>query len=117
MVAGRSASIGSGHAGQPFGEGLTRSIIVCTNRVMEYEWDETKRRDNLEKHGIDFADIEEFDWNSALVELAHRQSELRWVALGFIRDRLHNVVFTIRGDHVRIISVRKANARERNKYG
>ena len=65
-------------------DGLTRSIIVCTNRVMEYEWDETKRRDNPEKHGIDFADIEEFDWDSALVEPAHRRSELRWVALGFI---------------------------------
>jgi uncharacterized DUF497 family protein len=32
---------------------------------MNFEWDEAKRLSNLRKHGTDFADIEDFDWQGA----------------------------------------------------
>ena len=35
---------------------------------MHYKWDETDRQANLEKHGIDFAQIEAFDWSTARIE-------------------------------------------------
>lgn len=83
---------------------------------MDYEWDEAKRLSNLEKHGVDFWSIYLFDWNNAVVEPSPRGGELRWVAIGFIGDRLHSVAFTQREERRRIISLHKANARDRSKY-
>lgn len=34
---------------------------------MKYEWDETKRLSNLSHHGLDFADVIDFDWESTLI--------------------------------------------------
>ena len=42
--------------------------------------------------------------------------EARYVALGYIGDRLHYVVYTMRGGKCRIISLRKANSREIRQY-
>ena len=83
---------------------------------MLYEWDDAKRTTNLDKHQIDFEDIKNFDWDNAIFEPSSRYGEERWVALGYIFDRLHTVVFTHRGDTRRIISLRKSNAGERRKH-
>ena len=82
----------------------------------KYEWDEAKRLSNIGKHEIDFADAERFDWNTAAYERVRRGGEIRFVATGYIHDRLHIVVYTRRGDLKRIISLRKANPRERRRY-
>jgi uncharacterized DUF497 family protein len=42
--------------------------------------------------------------------------EKRFVATGFIGDRLHVMAFTVRSEVIRIISLRKANERERKEY-
>ena len=82
----------------------------------EYEWDEAKRRANLGKHEIDFVAIYEFDWSTASSETDIRNGELRTNAYGYIRNRLHVVVFTEREVSTRIISIRKANPREVKRY-
>ena len=82
----------------------------------KYEWDEAKRLSNIGKHEIDFADAENFDWNTAAYERVRRGEEIRFVATGYIHGRLHIVVYTRRGDLKRIISLRKANPRERRRY-
>jgi uncharacterized DUF497 family protein len=85
---------------------------------MIFEWDEGKRRKNLEKHGVDFDRAYDFDWDGALIFPDHRldyQEKREW-ALGLIEDRLYVVVFTLRGEACRIISMRKANDRERERY-
>ena len=82
----------------------------------DYEWDEGKRQSNLYKHGVDFAGIETFDWETALVGRSDRHGEIRFVAIGYIEDRLHQVVFTERGEATRIISLRRASVRERRSY-
>ncbi|HYE48083.1 MAG TPA: BrnT family toxin [Azospirillaceae bacterium] len=81
-------------------------------------WDDGKRRANLAKHGIDFTAAEEFDWDAALVRPDDRldYGEDRFIALGPIGTRLHVLVFTVRGRVVHVISLRKANARERRFY-
>ncbi len=86
--------------------------------AMEYEWDEKKRRSNLNKHGIGFEDAENLDWDTALIALdgRHHYGEARYVAFGFIGSRLHTCVYTYRGQARRIISLRKANSREENYY-
>lgn len=85
---------------------------------MTYEWDETKRQSNLNRHNLDFKNIGEFDWDTAVVEIDRRREygELRLVAYGLQRDRLTVLVFTHRGENVRVISWRKANDREKRAY-
>lgn len=86
--------------------------------VVEYEWDERKARANLEKHGIDFADaVSVLEDELALTIPDPEAAERRFITVGedSIR-RLLVVVFTERGDRIRIISARAATKRERKQY-
>ena len=85
---------------------------------MEYEWDEAKSAANLRKHRIAFDAVEGFDWSTALVVADERfdYNEDRWFAIGLIENRLYSITFTIRGDRIRIISLRAAEPRERRLY-
>ena len=83
---------------------------------MTYEWDAAKNEANVVAGRPDFAIIEEFDWETAMVVPSHRSGETRWAALGLVGDRLYHVVFTERGDSTRIISLRLASRRERSRY-
>ena len=63
--------------------------------------------------------IEEgFDLATAKIWIDTRNDygEERFIALGTIGERLFSLVFTVRGDALRIISLRKANKREVNSY-
>lgn len=82
-----------------------------------YDWDAAKRDANLEKHQIDFAAVSNFDWGNVTIVRSDRHGETRFVAFGYIENRLHAVVYTQRGDVRRIISFRKASSSEVNKYG
>lgn len=82
-------------------------------------WNAAKNAFNLREHKIGFEAAEQFDWDSAEIEIDDREDygELREQALGFIGDVLYTLVFTERGDVTWIISLRKANNKERDKYG
>ena len=81
-------------------------------------WDEEKRRTNLRKHGFDLVDAEEvFDGVTYTYEddrLAY--SEQRFVTLGLLREAVVSIVHTEEGDHIHVISMRKATKRERKIY-
>ena len=83
---------------------------------MVFEWDEAKREETLARRNVDFASVENFEWGTAVIERSDRRSEVRYAATGYIFNRLHRVVYTIRDDKTRIISLRRANARERRRY-
>ncbi len=85
---------------------------------MIYEWDEAKRIANMVKHGLDFEAARRFNWSTALQWVGTRRDygETRWKSLGWIGGDLHLLVFTIRGGHIRVISLRKANAKEHNQH-
>jgi uncharacterized DUF497 family protein len=85
---------------------------------MIYEWDEEKRIANLAKHGVDFSMAEGFNWETAVVREDRRRNygERRSIAVGYLNARLHILIFTLRGEAVRIISLRKANPREMKHY-
>ena len=83
---------------------------------MQYDWDEEKRIETLEKRGIDFASMDYFDWDTSVSRRSDREGEIRWSTLGLIGERLHHVVWTERGEITRIISLRKANVRESIEY-
>ena len=86
--------------------------------TLKVEWDESKRLANLEKHGIEFAHITAFDWQTAVIVADNRRDygEQRFSATGLIGNRLHVVVFSPRGDALRIISLRRANKRDHRKW-
>ncbi len=86
---------------------------------MEFEWDETKRAANIAKHGLDFADVEHFDWVAANIGRDWRfdYGEERFTAYGRLGSDLVVVIFTLRESAVRIVSVRRANLKERQRYG
>ena len=85
---------------------------------MKYSWNENKRLETIKKRSIDFAIAYDFSWDTASVIADTRSDygEDRFVATGYIADRLYVMAFTIRGDIVRIISLRKANDREMKTY-
>jgi uncharacterized protein len=77
---------------------------------MEFEWDKAKRRANLAKHRIDFIDAKEI-WRGAVLEVRSPQDhhgELPHLACGLARGRIIAVVFTRRGNRLRLISARRA---------
>jgi len=85
---------------------------------VEVEWDGRKAEANLRKHGVMFADaMAVFEDVMALVAEDRRSAEWRQVVTG--RDALRRilvVVYTWRGNNVRLISARKATTRERRAY-
>ena len=87
---------------------------------MRFEWDDNKRHANVAKHDIDFTQAAQMLACSPhmLRDARKEYGEKRCLAVGEQDDMVLVVVFTMRGDSVfRIISARRANARERRKYG
>lgn len=85
---------------------------------MPFEWDEEKRATNLAKHGADFRRIVAL-FDGPIIETAderHDYGETRFRSLGEIDGRVYHVVYTWRGDSRRLISARKANAKEQRAY-
>lgn len=86
--------------------------------TMGYEWDPRKARSNLGKHGIDFADaVMVFEDDAAITVDDDSSDEERFVTMGADQlGRVLVVVYTWRGDRIRIISARKATEPERKQY-
>lgn len=85
---------------------------------MKIIWDEPKRRANLEKHGFDFADVSELDWENAIVEDGRPDADgrRRLKAIGYFRDGTVAVVFALLGSEaISIISFRPASDKERRR--
>jgi uncharacterized protein len=83
---------------------------------MEIVWDEPKRLANLDKHGLDFADLDETFFDDALVIPSHNKSK-RWVAIGMSVRGVVVVVFARLGrEGISIISMRPASRSERILY-
>jgi uncharacterized DUF497 family protein len=78
---------------------------------MNYEHDPAKLAANVRKHGVWFSAADDFE-----VDSRKRYGETRLIAAGLIGVRLFVLTFTLRGNAVRIISLRKANRREVQRY-
>lgn len=85
---------------------------------MKISFDPPKRERTLRERGLDFADAQEVFSapNYRFTDDRFDYREKREVAVGYLRGRMVVIVWTQRG-HVRhIISMRKANEREQEKY-
>lgn len=85
---------------------------------MKIEFDTAKNEKNIRERGINFDLAANFNLETAKIWADTRKDygEERYIALGTIGERLFSMVFTVRGDVLRIISLRKANKREVNSY-
>ena len=85
-----------------------------------FDWDEGNAEKNWQLHRVSAAEIEEIFFNQPLVvedDVQHSEDELRHKALGMTDGgRLLFVVYTIRGDRVRVISARDMTGPERRDY-
>ena len=85
---------------------------------MRYEWDEAKRRSNIQKHGIDFLGIDRFFVGRTVTIPDDRfdYEEVRFITLGTLSGRVVVIAHTETPEVIRIISVRKATKNEQASY-
>lgn len=88
---------------------------------VRFEWDDNKEQINIAKHGIDFttaARVFEDENRLELYDEAHSDTEDRYITIGEINGVaiIVFVVYTERGDAIRLISARKATKQERRAY-
>ena len=85
---------------------------------MEISFDPAKNEKNIHERGLSFERAVEFDFQGAifLVDSHYNYEEIRYIAVGYLERRLHILCFTETPTGIRVISFRKANAREAKKY-
>ncbi|HEX3988384.1 MAG TPA: BrnT family toxin [Verrucomicrobiae bacterium] len=87
---------------------------------MSFEWDPTKAKTNLAKHDVGFEEATTVFGDPLSLTIPdpdHSEAEERRIVVGASHGgKLLVVVYTERGDNIRIISARKAGRRERKQY-
>lgn len=83
----------------------------------DFEWDETKAAQNERKHGVTFPEAVTVFSDPRAIDAPDLLEPDRFVILGMSQPaRILFVVFAERGERIRIISARRANAVQRKKY-
>jgi uncharacterized DUF497 family protein len=94
--------------------------MVELSQLTGFDWDESNRDKNWEKHQVLTGECEEVFFSLPLLlqmDDAHSQKEPRYYALGHtIAGRRLFIAFTIRGDKIRVISARDMSRKERKIY-
>jgi uncharacterized DUF497 family protein len=87
---------------------------------MDIEFDPAKDAINQQKHGVSLAEAGRLDWDNLIDDFVDDRfdyGETRYIGYGKIDGRLFCVVYVdISDDSVRVISLRKTNKRERERY-
>ena len=86
---------------------------------MKIDFDPAKSERNSRERGLPFARAAEFNWEEAVFieDIRNPYPERRFVAIGYLKDRLHVLCFTPISGGIRVISFRKANNREAQDHG
>jgi uncharacterized protein len=86
---------------------------------MRYSFDPAKRALNLKKHGFDLADARTVIESGSTVTFEDRRfdyDEVRFVTLGPLGETLVAIVTAETEEHIRVISMRKADRHEQDIY-
>ncbi|MCW7554492.1 BrnT family toxin [Endozoicomonas gorgoniicola] len=84
---------------------------------MLFEYDPDKSRTNMDKHGIDFDEAQNLWLDESRVLLpAHVNGEKRVLMIATYKGKHWTAIYTLRGDKIRIISVRRSRTKEINYY-
>jgi uncharacterized DUF497 family protein len=87
-------------------------------QIVDVEFDPTKDAKNRRDHGISLERAADLDMSVALYQIDDREDygEVRYRAISFLDGKLYSLPFTLRGDVVRAISLRKASKQEQRDY-
>ncbi|MBU1170886.1 MAG: BrnT family toxin [Proteobacteria bacterium] len=85
---------------------------------MNFKWDDTKRKSNIKKRGIDFINAPMiFDsYTLTINDDRYDYGEERFITFGILEGRVVVVTHTENDDSIRIISIRKATKYEEKTY-
>jgi uncharacterized DUF497 family protein len=85
---------------------------------MQFTWDEAKRRANLDKHGLDFADAHKVFAGPMVLFEDDRDDygEQRMIGIGLLEALVVLLVHVETDESIRIISMRKADSDETDLY-
>jgi uncharacterized DUF497 family protein len=85
---------------------------------VDISYDPAKHQRNLDQRGLGFDRVVAFDFATALFAVDARKDygETRWRGLGSVAGRIHALVFIETPKGIRVISFRKANAKEVKYY-
>lgn len=85
---------------------------------MNISYDPAKNTRNIAERGLSFERVAEFDFDGAsfLIDDRREYHEVRQIAIGYLDGRLHHLCFVETATGIRVISFRKANAREARKH-
>ena len=85
---------------------------------MEFEWDAAKSERNRVERDLPFELAIELFRGTLVEQVDGRRDygEMRVQAIGVVGDLTVLCIYTVRGERRRIISLRRANRRERNAY-
>ncbi|HVB16006.1 MAG TPA: BrnT family toxin [Stellaceae bacterium] len=84
---------------------------------MQFEWSEAKRLTVLETRGLDFLDGRRlFDGRRLHTLGSRREAEQRWLSIGELDGRLVAIVWMLRAETIRIITMRRARRAEERRY-
>ena len=90
------------------------------SNVTGFDWDEGNILKNWEKHKVSHLEAEQVFFNEPLIvfeDLKHSMAESRWYVLGRTdTSRKLMIVYTIRGNQIRVISARDMSRKEREIY-
>ena len=88
--------------------------------TLAFEWDESKSKQNLGKHGVSFEEAKTVfndPFSITIVDPDHSDDEERYLDIGLSSEGSVLVVwYTERRDNIRIIGCRKATRSERKRY-
>ena len=86
---------------------------------MDVIYDPAKNKRNIRERGLSFDRSSEFDFETAanFTDARRDYREIRRIAVGCLDRRLHVLCFVTTAGGIRVVSFRKANAREVKKYG
>lgn len=86
---------------------------------MKIEYDADKNQSNIKERNLPFDDADYFDFSTSViwVDTRFEYGEVRYLAIGYLDDRLHILCFAKIDGGIRVISFRKANKREAKKHG
>ena len=86
---------------------------------MEFEFDPAKSAANKDKHGIDFVEAQMLwadDGLEVVLSKSRMTDEERFLAIGRIAGKHWTAICTLRGETIRITSVRRARKEEVGYY-
>ena len=95
---------------------ISKKLIKCIG----FTWDKANAEKNWLKHSVTPSECEQIFFNTPLIvadDEKHSQKEDRYYTLGKTeKNRWLFIVFTIRKNHIRVISARNMNKKERQVY-